>query len=223
MTWRPGEGGLRTDRLGQGVRHRAVVERSDQPTLPVHLEVARRPHGRRAYVSGEDGILRRELVDEAREILRVDGAILARGARELVEPLSCVHVVRPGRLQECALSLSLDARQQCLHRLADIADETELQARALSEGAGIMVDLCDLRLRRIEVPVGKIGAEHQQRVAVHHRVVAGRKADEARHSDVERVVPLDVLLAAQRVDDGRPERVGKRHDLVVGARASRAT
>jgi hypothetical protein len=54
-------------------------------------------------------------------------------------------------------------------------------------------------------------------------VVAGRKADEARHSDVERVVPLDVLLAAQRVDDGRPERVGKRHDLVVSARASRAT
>ena len=79
-----------------------------------------------------------------------------------------------------------------------------------------------LRLLRIELPVGEVGAEHQQRVALLHRGVARGEADQAGHADVERIVVLDMLLAAQRMDDRRVERVGQRHDLGMRAGAARA-
>jgi hypothetical protein len=52
---------------------------------------------------------------------------------------------------------------------------------------------------RVELSVGKIRSEHQQGVAVQHRIVARGEADQSGHADVVGVVPLDVLLAAHRV------------------------
>ena len=75
---------------------------------------------------------------------------------------------------------------------------------------------------RIELPVGEVGPQHQERVAVHHRGVAGRKADEPRHADIVWIVVLDMLLAAQRVDDRRLQPLGQRHHLVVGTGAAGA-
>ena len=71
------------------------------------------------------------------------------------------------------------------------------------------------------MPVGKIRAQYQERVASLHRGIAGGEADEAGHADVERIVVFDVLLAAQRMDDRRVELAGEFDHLVVRAGAAR--
>jgi hypothetical protein len=63
---------------------------------------------------------------------------------------------------------------------------------------------------RIELAVGKIGPEHQQDIAVEHRVVAGREADQSGHPDIARVVPLDIFLAAQCMHHRRLEPLAER-------------
>ena len=74
----------------------------------------------------------------------------------------------------------------------------------------------------IEIAVRKVGAQHHQRVGVAHRVVARREADQPRHADVIGVVPLDMLLAAQRVHHRRAQGIGQSHHLIMGARAATA-
>ena len=73
-----------------------------------------------------------------------------------------------------------------------------------------------------ELPVGEVGAEHEQRVAGMHRRVAGGKADEAGHPDVVGIVVLDVLLAAEGMDDRRLERIGELHQGHMRAGAATA-
>ena len=75
----------------------------------------------------------------------------------------------------------------------------------------------DARSLRIELPIGKVGPEHQQDVAVEHRVIAGRKADQPGHADVVGVLPLDMLLAAQRMHHRRLEALAECQKLVVRA------
>ena len=74
----------------------------------------------------------------------------------------------------------------------------------------------------IELPIGEIRAEHQQRVAGFHRVIARGEADQAGHADVIGIVPLDMFLAAHGVDDRRLERFRQLHQLVMRARAAAA-
>ena len=53
-------------------------------------------------------------------------------------------------------------------------------------------------------------------------MVTGRKADKAGHSDIERIVPFEIFLAAQRMDNRSCKSIGKCHDLVMRASASAA-
>ena len=57
----------------------------------------------------------------------------------------------------------------------------------------------------IELLVWKIRPDHHQYVAVHHRVIAGGKAEQAGHADVKRVVVFDEFLPAHGMYDGRVE------------------
>ena len=91
---------------------------------------------------------------------------------------------------------------------------------AVAEALRPEVDLRDLGVLRIELPVGKVRAQQQERVAVLHRGVARGEADQAGHADVEGVVVFDMLLAAQRMDDRRVERAGKFDHLRVRAGAA---
>ena len=70
--------------------------------------------------------------------------------------------------------------------------------------------------------IGEVGPEHQQDVAVSHRVVAGREAYEPGHAHVVGVVPFDMLFSAQRMHHRRLEAPAERQQLVVRALASRA-
>ncbi|EPN48394.1 hypothetical protein A244_19661, partial [Pseudomonas syringae pv. actinidiae ICMP 18807] len=64
----------------------------------------------------------------------------------------------------------------------------------------------------MRIAVRKAAAEDHQRVAGQHGVVTRAETDKAGHADIERVVVFDVLLAAQGVNDGCAQRVGKRED-----------
>ena len=85
--------------------------------------------------------------------------------------------------------------------------------------SGRDIDLRNARAAalRIELPIREVGAEHQQDVAVAHRVVAGREADQPGHADVVGVVPFDMLLAAHGVHHRRLEAFAERQQLVVRA------
>ena len=82
------------------------------------------------------------------------------------------------------------------------------------------VHLHDFRILRIELLIREIGAEHQQGIAVHHRVIAGRKAQQPRHADVVRVVVLDEFLPRIACTIGRSG-VRRRRSARRGRRRSR--
>ena len=192
---------LGADRLQQRVGHRAVVERADQAALAVHLEVARRPHGLRADVAGEDRVIRRDFAHQAGDILRVDDLAAGLALGELVEVLARLLVMGERAIEELAVGPLLELGQQRRHRGADIADDAQRQVAAIAEALRPDVDLHDPGALGIELAVGEVGAEQQERVAVLHRRIARGEADEAGHADVERIVVFDIFLAAQRMHD----------------------
>ena len=114
-----------------------------------------------------------------------------------------------------AVGLGFEQGKQRGERVLDGADEAEVDLGAAADLVAADVDLDDLGVFGEELRVGKVGAEHQQNVAVFHGVVAGAEADEAGQADVEGVVELDVLLAAEGVDDGRFEGFGGGDQLGV--------
>ena len=113
-------------------------------------------------------------------------------------------------------------RQQRLDGVLDGADQADVDGDTAADVLAADVDLDHLRVVRIERPVGEVGPEHQQRVAMLHRAVARGEPEQSGHADVVGVVVLDELLAAQRVHDRRLERLGQRDDLVVSTLAARA-
>jgi hypothetical protein len=87
----------------------------------------------------------------------------------------------------------------------------------MTELRALPVYLNDLRVDRIERAIGEVAPEQQQGVAGHHGVIARAKADQPGHADVVRIVVLDELLAAQRVNHRCAKRIGERHHFVVCA------
>src|SRR5260370_31210621 len=84
------------------------------------------------------------------------------------------------------------------------------------------INLNDLCVLGIELLIGEIRSQHEQRIAVHHRVVAGRKAKKSGHPHVKRVVVLDKFLAPQRMDNRRLQPLGHCNQFRVSTLATRA-
>ena len=140
-----------------------------------------------------------------------------RALREFVEPGACLLVVSQTVVEMLAIGLRLQLRQQRTDRGADVTDKAEVELAAAAEIFRPDVDLRDLRVRRQELLVGKVGPQHQQHVARMHRGIAGRETDKAGHADVVGIVEFDVLLAAERMHDRALQRLGKPHQAVMGA------
>ena len=79
------------------------------------------------------------------------------------------------------------------------------------------VDLDDRRVFGEELLVGKVRSDHEQQVAVHHGMIAGRKSQQTGHSHVKRVVVLDKLLPAHGVHNWSIELAGKLDQLGMSA------
>ena len=82
---------------------------------------------------------------------------------------------------------------------------------------GPQIDLNDFGIGGIELPIGKIASEHQQRVTVEHRMIARTETDQAGHADVEGVVVFEMFFAAEGMHDRRFQRVGKLHQRLMRA------
>ena len=110
-------------------------------------------------------------------------------------------------LPSITLEMLVEQRQQRRERRADVTDDAEIDGGTAADVLRPEVDLrnADAGPLGIELAIGKVGPEHLQDVAVAHRVIAGREADQPGHADVVKVLPLDMLLAAERVDHRRLE------------------
>src|SRR5579859_2586687 len=80
----------------------------------------------------------------------------------------------------------------------------------------------DARVLRIELPIRKIRPQHEEQVAGFHRPISGREADQTGHADVVGIVPFDMLLATQGMDDRRLQGFGELQQFVMGALAAAA-
>jgi hypothetical protein len=117
------------------------------------------------------------------------------------------------------IGFRLQHRQEGGDGRANVADDTQIDPAPVAQALGPQVDLRDTGVLRVELPVGEVGAQHQQRVAFLHRLVAGGEADQAGHADIERIVVFDMLLAAQRMHDRRGQRPRQLDDRIVLAGA----
>ena len=98
----------------------------------------------------------------------------------------------------------------------------EVEPGAAPEVIGTNIHLRDLRLRRHECFVWKVGPKQQQHVALVHSMVGCPAPDQTGHADLIRIVVFDEMLAAKSVSDRSFQSLGECQQRVVctGAPAS---
>ena len=97
----------------------------------------------------------------------------------------------------------LELRQKGAQRRLGIADNAVIDFGAATELFAADVDLHNGRVFRKKLLVGKVGSDHQERVAIHHRAITGGKSEQTGHADIERIIIFDEFFPAQRVYDRR--------------------
>ena len=114
--------------------------------------------------------------------------------------------MRQRGIEETLVAPSGDPRRQGGSERADIGHHRDIERHAPAQRAGVTIDLDDLRVLGKEIAIGKVAAQHQQRIAFLQRVIARRKPDQPGHPDIVWVVPLHIFLTAQRMHDRCLER-----------------
>ena len=130
----------------------------------------------------------------------------------MVPSLIQMRLIRPG----------LKQGQQRVQRCLNITSKAEFQFASPPEALRTNVDLRNSCLAGVELNVGKVCSEHEERIAGHHRLVARGETDETGHADIVWIIVLDMLLAAQGVNNGCLERLGECKKLFVSPRAAGA-
>src|SRR5580693_849970 len=143
---------------------------------------------------------------------------------KLIEPFARFAIVLACPVEMSNVSVPLEAWQERVDGRAHVADHGEIDRCAAPDGLRLQIDLGDPdpRTARIELPIGEVRPEHEQDVAIDHRVITRRKADQSGHADVVRILPLDIFLALQRVNDRRLETLCESYDLIMSASTARA-
>src|SRR5258706_296458 len=125
-------------------------------------------------------------------------------------------------VEMASIALGDETRQQPAQGGAHLADQTKLDRSPTTNRLCPDVDLGDAGILREELAIGEISAQHQKRVAGFHGLVPRGEADQAGHSDVVGIFPLDMLFASQGVDDRRLQGFGELRQLVMRALAAAA-
>ena len=108
---------------------------------------------------------------------------------------------------------------QCSFR---ISHKAEVNLAATPDLFTAKINLHDGGFFGKELLVRKVRANHQQHIAVHHCVIAGRESEQSCHAHVEGVIVLDELFSAHRMYDGSLQLAGEHDQLVVRSGATRA-
>ena len=69
--------------------------------------------------------------------------------------------------------------------------------RTAAELLPAKINLNDRGFLRIKLLIRKVGADHEQEIAIHHGVISGRKTEQTRHAYVEGIVIFNELFPAQ--------------------------
>ena len=186
-----------------------MVEGTEQSALAVHLEIARGPNRRSSYIARENGVFGCELIEHAREILWMDGFLTGMPSGQIVQAFARRAIMLNRFLQMRFVWILRQLRQQRSKRALYVPNEAEVHLAAAADLFSAKVDLYDGYVLGIKRLIGKIRSQQYQYIAIHHREVAGRESEQARHPDVERIVVLDKFLATQGVHDRRLELAGK--------------
>ena len=209
---------LHADRLRQCVGHRPVVEGSDAAAA-VRSCAGTAPPRRRACRHRRGRSRRRRRAGRASRSRTGDGSDRDRGS----PPARRAACERDGSAPSSARGGSESRPRPALGISATIVSLTvpTSPTSTVDPAADVLapdVDLDHGHVFGIERPVGKVGAEHQQRVAVLHRAVARCEPQQAGHPDVEGVVVLGNSLPRIVWTTAPLGRPSERDDLVVGAR-----
>src|SRR5580700_7985887 len=93
-------------------------------------------------------------------------------------------------------------RQKPAESSLRVANKPEVNLRAASELFPAKIDLHYGCVLRKELLIREVRSNHQQRFAIHHRVIAGGESEQTSHAHAERVVVLDELFSAHGMNDG---------------------
>src|SRR5665213_719538 len=185
-----------------------MIERAEQPTLAIHAKIAGRPDGWRADVTDENCVIRGDLIQYFGDILRVNRYATRLAHGEIVESFSRLLVMIDRGIKMFALRFRMKQRLKRGKRIFHRADQSQIHSFAASDLFATPVNLNGIRLLGIELLVGKIAAEHQQHIAIHHRMIARSKSEQARHADVVGIFIFDELFSAQGMHNGRFQTFG---------------
>jgi len=197
-------------------------ERAEQSAPAVHMQITGGPNGGCAYVAGKHGVFCCQLIEDPGHILRMNGRSAWLADRELIQTLAGVLVVTQAGVEIGAIGLALEHRGQHLERVLHISNQTQIHGGATANLLPEAVHLNDLCTFRVELLVGKICAQHEERIAIHHGVVAGGKAEQTRHPYIVRVVVLDEFLGSHGVHNWRFQALGRRQEFLVSTGTARA-
>jgi hypothetical protein len=204
-----GSAELRADRLGHGVRHRAVAERCEEPSTWRHLQVPRAPDVAHPGVDREDRVLGGEIADGRCDHLGPEAFAAAFMGHVGLELLHRASVVGKHVVEERPVLLLGDARQKRPKRLADVADKPKVHLGAATEVPWRDVNLHDRGVVRHEIAEREVGPEQQQQVAFGECPDSAALSQETGHAHGIGIVGLEDVLAAIRVGDGRVQQSGK--------------
>jgi hypothetical protein len=213
LTTRVGQ--LGAERLGHRVRHRAVVERTDQPPPGSYLQVSTGPHGRHARIYGEYRVRISQSAERCRDVLRMDRRLRAAVANVDVELLTGLFVDFQRFSEVLIVGLFLYSHGETAHGEARVARDAVVEARATTELFGPLVDLNNGLVFGQILAIGEVGADQEDQIGVVQGFRAAAESDEAGKAHVERVVMLHDLLRAQRVTDGGLQAAREFNDLIV--------
>jgi len=199
-----------------------MVEGAEQAAPAIHRQIARRPNGWSADIARKDCVLGGQLVENSDHILRMNRLLAWTTARQLIQALPGFLVVFERSLQMLAVFVPVQPGEEGSESLLGVAHKAIVNLGATTQLLPPDVNLDDGRILRKELLIGKVRSEHQQQIAVHHRVIAGGKSQEAGHPHVERVVILDEFLGSHRVHDGGFQPARQLNQLRVRARAARS-
>src|ERR1700739_333410 len=142
---------------------------------------------------------------------------------EGIQIFACFTLVFHRILQMLLVFVLLQLWKQGSQSGLRVSDEAKVQLASASEVLSADVDLYDSRVFGVEIPVGKVRAEHQQDFAIHHGVIAGRKSEQSCHAHVKGVIVFNKFLAAQGMHNGSLELAGNLDQFRMGSGATCAT
>jgi hypothetical protein len=96
---------------------------------------------------------------------------------EVIQILACLAIVFHRILQMLLVSVLFQLWQQGSQRRLGVSNEAKVQLAPASQVLAADIDLYDGRVFGIEISVRKVRTDHQQHLAIHHGVIAGRESE----------------------------------------------